>query len=183
MTSDKFGRHYSHRAQSGCCVVWSRSGICHIISRNWVWAGALTVNLCCDLYQTWLLIRARRVIDNFRQMNSEDLPHWVCTKITDPLTYSRLTMMLSCRVWKPLSVTRLSWLVKKAMEQTVFTQFPACESLGDNEWGHYGNIFPVLQSGLSLSPPLWQLWLLDTAGGNYHRNRPHELWTGGKSLN
>ena len=59
---------------------------------------------------------------------------------------------------------------------TGITQLPGCEGpLGDNEQGHYGNIFPVLQSRLSLSPPQWQLWLLVTAGGNYNK-----LWTGGK---
>ena len=54
-------------------------------------------------------------------------------------------ILLSCK-WLPLSVTN--------GPDTGFTQLPACEGpLGYNEQGHYGNIFPGLQSRLSLSPP------------------------------
>ena len=73
------------------------------------------------------------------------------------------------------------YLSVSPMEQTQV--LPSCQHVrasGSNEQGHYGNIFPGLQSRLSLSPPQWQLWLLVTAGGNYHWNRQHELWTGGK---
>ena len=119
------------------CVVLSLPGICHIISRNWVWIWALTVNLCCD--QTWLLIRSRRVIDNFRQMNSEDSPRWVTTAKKSHLNHHSVFVkphdfLLS---WSGLRAVTLAWGLKKGdrSRQVLPNSQHVGLSLGDNEWG------------------------------------------------
>ena len=155
MTSVKFGPIYSHTVQAELSVVLSLPGICHIISRNWVWIWALTVNLCCDFDQTWLLIRSRRVIDNFRQMNSEDSPRWVPTTKKSHLNHH------SVFVLKPQVVYAHWHRREEGREQTGFTPFSACWPLSRiMRGGHYGNLFPVLQSSAhyhlsSDSPGYW----------------------------
>ena len=166
------------------CVVLSLPGICHIISRNWVWIWALTVNLCCD--QTWLLIRSRRVIDNFRQMNSEDSPRWVTTAKKSHLSHHSVFVKPHDFCWAEVVYAHWHWR-EDWRREGADRFYPILSMLASlsviMSGGHYGNLFPVLQSGShyhlsSDSPGYWRL-----QEGHYHRNRPHELWTGGKSRN